>query len=508
LSARGAARVLGLAGLAGLALAGPARGAAGTWAPPLGIPAPSFGIAEAPGAPTHWVDNTHPAATDMANPNGSPDRPRMTVPPALGEGAVVEVRGGPYGGAPRAIWKGAGTAARPVFVRGVGRPEFRDVELRVTGSYVVVEGLAFAGSAVRLRGDHLSFRGNVVRAYSPPRHSAAIAGVGTDLVIHDNDIHGNGDVASVREVDVHGIKFATGTARLWIVDNRIHHNGGDAVQIGGPTTEPWAQHVYIGRNELHQDRENAVDIKQARDVVISQNEAWGYRAVSSSDGTAIVVHDNPDRVWVLFNEIHSSVNGVRNNGSTVSYVVGNVIRNIHHDPAESDYDPANAWGTGAGVISWRTGDLYVVNNTLHDVDAGIHYPDRSGRLHLANNIVSRLSQPADHVAISRAPVAEASTLSHSLLQAPTRVNWGGARYDLRSFRRAFKSQCEGCVDGDPLFAGAEDLRLREGSPAVDAGIAHPVYEMFRTQYGMDIARDHAGRPRPQGAGWDLGAFER
>jgi hypothetical protein len=502
----GAAALLALASV--IVAQPPPGGAAEAWEPPLGIPAPTFGIAEVPGAPTHYVDNSHPRATDAGNAQGSPDRPRMTVPPALAEGSVVDVRGGPYGGAARAVWTGAGTAARPVFVRGTGRPEFHGVELRITGSYVVVEGLAFVGAPVRLRGDHVSFRGNEVRGFSPLRHSAALSGMGSDLVIHGNHIHGNGDVASAREVDIHGIKFATGTERLWIVDNHLHHNGGDAVQIGGATTEPWAQHVYIARNHLHEDRENAVDVKQARDVVISQNRAWGYRAVSSSDGTAIVVHDNPDRVWVLFNEIHSSVNGVRNNGSTASYIVGNVIRNIHHDLRDRDYDPADAWGTGAAVISWRTGDLYVVNNTFFDVDAGIHYPDRSGRLHLANNIVARLSQPAHHVAIARPPVAAISTLSHSLLQAPTRVNWGGKRYDLRSFRSVFPTQCQGCLDGDPLFVGADDLRLRAGSPALDAGVAHPVYDLFRQRYGLSIARDHAGRPRPQGAGWDLGAHER
>jgi hypothetical protein len=495
--------------LAGAVLAGAAgKGVAEPWTPPLGVPAPAFGIAEVAGSRTHYVDNTHPRATDVDNPDGSPERPRMSVPPSLPEGSVVEVRGGPYGGPTRLIWTAAGTGARPVFVRGVGRPEVRGLELRLAGSYAVVEGFVFVAAPVRLRGDHLSFRGNVLRGFSPPRHNAALSGIGSDLVIHGNEIHGNGDAAGAREVDIHGIKFATGTERLWIVDNHIHHNGGDAVQIGGATTEPWAHHVYIARNELHEDRENAVDIKQARDVVISQNRAWGYRAVSSSDGTAVVVHDNPDRVWVLFNEIHSSVNGVRNNGSTASYVVGNVIRNIHHDPAERDYDPDDAWGTGSAVISWRTGDLYVVHNTFFDVDAGIRYPDRSGRLHLANNVMGGLSERGPHVAIARPTVAEASTLSHSLLQAPTRLNWGGERHDLRSFRRAFRAQCQGCLDRDPLFVAADDLRLRAGSPAVDAGTTHPLYDLFLRRYGLSIARDHAGRPRPQGAGWDLGAFER
>ena len=81
------------------------------WQPPAGIPAPSFGIVEQPGTPTHYVDNTNTAATDTLNPNGSPTRPRLTVPTALPAGAVVEVRGGPYNlTASSTIWYAAGTS--------------------------------------------------------------------------------------------------------------------------------------------------------------------------------------------------------------------------------------------------------------------------------------------------------------------------------------------------------------------------------------------------------------
>jgi hypothetical protein len=150
----------------------------------------------------------------------------------------------------------------------------------------------------------------------------------------------------------------------------------------------------------------------------------------------------------------------------------------------------------------------VVNNTFYDVDAGIGYPDKAGRVHLANNIIARLTQPTSHVSVAKPAVAEGSRLSHSLFQAPARVLWGGELYDLRSLRRQFPSQCEGCIDRDPLFVSADDLHLRPGSPALDAGAPNPVYETFRQQYGLDISKDHAGLPRPQGAGWDLGAFER
>jgi hypothetical protein len=384
---------------------------------------------------------------------------------------------------------------------------FEAVERRIQGSYLAVEGLVFDGVAIRIEGDHVSFRGNEVRNYSPGRHSAAIAFEGSDLVFHGNHVHHNGDAQADREIDVHGLKGGTGSLRVWIVDNHIHHNGGDAIQIGGATTEPWARFVYIARNHLHDDRENAVDIKQARDVVISQNEAHDYRPVSSSDGTAIVVHDNPDRVWILFNHLHTAVNGVRNNGSTATWVIANVVRNIHHDPADRDHDPYSAWAAGAAVLSWRTEQLYVVNNTFQDVDAGVNYPDSWGRLEIVNNIITGLAQPGPHVGIRRPAVAAASSLHHTLMAAPARVNWGGRLLSLEEFRASFPGQCAGCLAADPLLTGPADARLRAGSPAVDAGVAHPAYQAFQDLYGVGIARDYAGLPRPMGRGWDLGAFE-
>ncbi len=53
----------------------------------------------------------------------------------------------------------------------------------------------------------------------------------------------------------------------------------------------------------------------------------------------------------------------------------------------------------------------------------------------------------------------------------------------------------GCVNQDPLFAVTSDYHLAAGSPAVDAGVS------------TSATRDHDGTPRPQGAAFDIGAFE-
>ncbi len=60
------------------------------------------------------------------------------------------------------------------------------------------------------------------------------------------------------------------------------------------------------------------------------------------------------------------------------------------------------------------------------------------------------------------------------------------------------SEFNGINGGNPLFvnAAANDFRLTSGSPAIDRGLLLPGF-----------TDDYAGTARPQGAAWDIGAFE-
>lgn len=57
----------------------------------------------------------------------------------------------------------------------------------------------------------------------------------------------------------------------------------------------------------------------------------------------------------------------------------------------------------------------------------------------------------------------------------------------------------GCTNADPLFVnpGANDFHLQSGSPAINAGVT----------LGAPYNIDYAGTARPQGAGYDIGAYE-
>lgn len=474
----------------------PAAATAQGW--PTGIPAAPFGTsADAPRA-TFFVNSTDPAATDANNPNGTATKPRATIPTPLPAGAVVEVRGGPY--TITTTLKGAGTETAPVIIRGVGEPVFKGASALFDGTYFIIDGIVLEGMQVALKGSHLALKNSVVRNYNPGRHSAALVPAGSYIVLYRNRIYDNGDAKGEVEADIHGIKTSTGSSYLWIVGNEIHHNGGDSVQIGDArTAEPWPHHIFIGGNTLHEDRENAVDIKQARDVIVSSNTMYGYRPSNSSNGEAAVTHNGPQRVWFVNNVVRDSHMGIVCTGADQFYAIGNVITGIRHVP-ERPYQANSLYATHA-ILVYSTIGAYAIGNTIWNVDAGIAHARGSAKMEFVNNIIGHLLQPSHHIAIADTAAASESVMSHNLFEGGMQVRWGRTS-------GGNSAACANCRNGNPHFVNAEanDFRLKPSSPAVNHGVLHPVYATFQSLYGESIAKDPGGVARPVD-GWDIGAYE-
>jgi hypothetical protein len=442
-----------------------------SWTPPVGIPAPAFGIDQATTdvAYTHWVDNSGPCSSG-ANHLGTPANPRCTIPDTVPAGSIVQVRGGPYD-LGEEYWTLNGTAAQPVYVRGPStgtRPSLGPAaEIELDARHAIIENLRT--TAIFLD-DGANIHHVALRHLTVSDHPGTGAAVGAgdnnhDLVIWDCEIARNGVIPS--GADNHGIALhAEGVLDVWIVDNHIHHNSGDGIQFchgcdGGPGR------VYIGRNHFHHDEENAIDLKAfVGPVIISENQMHDYQPSGDSNGDALRVNDEGEQtnLWILFNDIWNAELGINAQGSFADniYVIGNELHGIE----------------GAIVGEPVAGTLQIVNNTLLDVGLGI----QAGQAH--SNIIR-----ATDVAIGEWVTA----CSHNLVQ-----------------QGDVEVSCSNGRSGDPrvILSGGHVIGLQAGSPAIDNGLASPPpYATFQSQFGQSITFDRLGVPRPSPPGWDIGANE-
>ncbi|HEY3246195.1 MAG TPA: right-handed parallel beta-helix repeat-containing protein [Phycisphaerae bacterium] len=525
----------------------PAGGSA-TWSPPIGTPAPSFGITQtAPSPPNPWVtptpgfycvDQFNLAATNTNNPYGTPALPRVSIPDTLPAGAVVEVRNrysyAPYG---YQLIQVNGTAANPVYIHGPSatqRPDWtRDVYLK--GSYGIVENVRFKDHDGTLAGglyflspsDHLVVRscelsGNLV-AQSGVRIESwdTPATVCQHHVVYNNVIHDNGNVNAPNDQDVHGIAVGHHCQNIWVVDNQMYGNSGDGIQINaGPSGQATTHHLYIGRNTSHSNKQSGLWIKQAVDVIFSQNTVYDHRPGNSSPGAGLGEQYGPERVWFLFNHIYDCEYGIMQASASglgfgqQVYMIGNVIHNIHHT---APFNPNTSWSQAAIMVAAGPG-ARIVNNTIYDVDAGVNIavpsPAPSWSTYvLENNIISHVTEPqGHHVFVELLP--NQSTLKNTLMYrvgGPILITWpGGYNYTtLASFQSA-TGQGQACLVAAPVFVDAAggNFQLAAGSPGVDAGMISGVYATFQSLYGLSINVDYNGTPRPQGGAVDIGAFER
>ncbi|MBW7992571.1 MAG: hypothetical protein FVQ84_21500 [Planctomycetes bacterium] len=534
------------------------------WQPPIGIPAPSFGIDDAvdmyigqqytftdgrgtinypissvSGKPyTHYIDNTHPNATDSGNLYGTASVPRLTLPtvPWLA-GSVIEVHGGPYTyGSSFWVFEFAGTATSPVFLRGydpstVGNyPTFQNKEIRTHGTYGVIENLDLDSSRILFHinyniFDHISIRNNEIHDHISPTGSAISFGdyrmsnpTNQYVVVYNNHIYNNGLPRD--KYDHHGIAVGDYAKYVWIVDNNMHDNDGDSVQVNAAAgraavSGEHPQYIYIGRNIMHHDTENAIDLKDSEHVVLSQNTIYGYRGLFGSDGTAVLPGNEGGRLtWVLFNDIYDSQNGIRIDDevlSNTSYIIGNKIHNI----------------LGYGIITWRKMTLHIINNVFYNISnsgfvsyfaqhptVGSTYDSDYS---FVNNIFSEVGGFEIEIddGSGMSALTDRTPMYNNLFYRTAgqiSIKWADSTYNsVTNFINGEPGKGSGCIEADPLFVDAanNDFHLQLTSPAIDAGassgIVQQAFDTFQTLYGIDIRNDIEGTPRT--GAWDIGAYE-
>ncbi len=481
------------------------------WQAPIGIPEPSFGVRETVANTygsdsyfTHWVDRNHSSATDSNNPNGSPSKPRVTVPTNLPAGSVVELRGGPYdyssGGDLQ--MSANGTAQQPVFVRGPRngpRPRITR-SVNFGGKYMIVENIEFDGANGMFTdgGDH----------HIAVRNSEFIGGGGAgiliiswdgstmhDIVISNCVIHDWGDYQASFDQDFHGINVGHKVNNIWLLDNELYHNSGDGVQInGGQGGWSSTHHIYLGRNEAWENKQTGFWAKQSSHVIMSENIAHGNRPSDSSlHAAGMGGQYDPNPIWFLYNEIYDCDTGFAqmsgDGGGGNSYYIGNVIHDLYD--SNNDFNAGTAWSNAAFTLI-GTNNRYIINNTAYNVPAGINGPATYGSYVIANNIIANINEPGGrHVMLEYPGAVNNSSLTNCLFYqngSAVDIQWANSYPQATSFSGTFSA--------NPMFVspGADNYSLQSGSPAVGAGSSsaeNSVYNTFESTYGISIRPDRA-----------------
>lgn len=501
-----------------------ASNANAAWTAPIGIPVPPFGVNEiAPAAPSPWdatrttnagyqfyyVCPSCAGATDSSNPYGYPAKPRATIPGTIAAGSVVELQGQIDS---NVSFTANGTATQPVFVRGATyatRAKLTASQL-ISGRYAIVENIWWGpanssdndfGVGAREGSDHIAIRncevsGNTNRTGGVGLGTWSYSGSQTlSYVVIDNcTIHDIGDVNSAVDQDAHGITVNGSVNNLWVTNNQISYTSGDAMQLEAQSgRRAMIHHVYYGKNHAHHNKQTGGWVKHATDVIFSQNTIHDHRAGNSSFGQCTGFQYGPEYVWFLYNHIYSCDVGIGIAGNDppgdgqYAFAIGNVIHNIHSSRPTDVYN--------AGAVMARGGtNLYFVNNSIYDVDAGFNHPPGWSTIQLYNNIVANRTNSSTYDIYSE---GDSSGLTIRNNMFPSNPRFFGA------------SAGQNSVTGNPSFVDpvANNFALQAGSAAIDSGVQHSAYTTFFNRYGIDISRDFTGSARPLGVNWDMGAHE-
>lgn len=506
---------------------------------PTSIPTPAFGLTQTVASIhgssthyTHWVNNS---VTCSDSTNGTPASPRCTFPTmtALAAGSVVQVRGGPYSMSANIAVGGTGTASNPIFVTTQGTASVtvdlngaRQVQLG--GSYIIFEGfnLIDQDEAVAIGGDHNVFRYNEITGTSTNADAnGSMISVGSSLyaVIAWNEVHDGGNWLGATETlagDMHCLGLgdnsdATTQQYTWYLFNEVYHCGGDGFG-NGHAANFTASQIYVGRNDIHDNRENAVDIKEVHSLIFAENHFHHQGDVDSAEGALAVVHYGPDsgsqqspyNVWFLNNKFDHGVYGLvstevsNNTPNPGAWWIGNEFSDISGIAVNPD--------RGGGTIR-------VYHNTVNRSAGGIQSGGNSGgqvtisRGNIVRNLTG-IGSGGYHMEVFNSTARSVSTVNTELYWqggSNLSIYWGTTYTSLATFITG-TTQGDNSIQADPQHVDpdADDYSLQSTSPAIDAGIdmASTIDTFESTFSGASLRVDIAGNARPYGV-WDMGSRE-
>lgn len=426
-----------------------------------------------PGSPT---EVTGGGATYYVAPNGSDDNPGTEAQPwrtigkaaaSLVSGDTVYIRSGTY--QERVVPQNSGSdyityAAYPgesatIDGSGVSLPSEGGL-FDVSGqSNIRISGLRIinAGPGDNNAGILVTNSRNIIIDHNYTYNTAS-SGIGvwnsSDITIDGNEVE-----LCCNDGEQECITVA-GTSTFEIRNNHVHHGGPGTIGGEGIDAKDGSSNGRIYKNHVHHLNDRA-------GIYV---DAWDKHTYN---------------IEVYRNTVHDIAN---NDGFATGSEEGGLLEDIRF------YNNI-AYNNGlSGIVISEAGDapthpvrnVTIINNTFYNNGSSgwgggisVEDPDVSD-LVIRNNICSQNQWFQIQTEVS----VQNLTIDHNLVD--------GTRGD-------DENDGSDVVEGDPRFANPSgaDFHLQSGSPAIDAGSsADAPYD------------DFDGSPRPQGGGYDIGAFER
>ena len=180
------------------------------------------------------------------------------------------------------------------------------------------------------------------------------------------------------------------------------------------------------------------------------------------------------------NEIdNNAASGVSFYNGGIDMGSGNVIsrNSIHHN--------------NLGIFAWDANGITVVNNVIYGHQSTGVSVNRAAGAKIYNNTISGNIGYGVDISNSTAVVLQNDIIYNN--NNGTNVN------DVGSGTIKDHNVCNsGCaINANPMFVSSTSFALQPGSPAIDSGVS----------LGSAVTTDMAGKGRPSGSGYDIGAYE-
>lgn len=478
--------------------------------------------------------------SDTDNTYGTPSSPRKTIPYPVPAGSYVVVKGDYHyvqndiklrGEGNGEIWV-AGKSG-PVWVVGdsENKAEITGKKLLISGSYVYLENFYFHSSGTVQLGsyvagsqvDHILIRNSEMKGEVDVTGGVLISTVGLvgepakDIIIYNNKAHRIGPLDSDVDIDARGCSIQAYTSNMWVLDNEFSESSaGLQVEAGSIALQATTHHIYIGRNHVYNVAQAGLAVKNALDIVFSENIVHDIIDTPWSPSKGIGFQYAPDRVWILYNKIYNVYTGVRggsDNGGAGTigksvFIIGNLIKNITIDGTA--YNGATE-GKGIEINNGAT-PRYIINNTIVNSDIGIANGYYNSTMFIENNVISN-TKKFDIMLEDGYQTGSLSTLKNNHFDAQAKIRWSnGVTHNLASFKAAF-NKGEGCISANPFFNDVSNgnYSLQATSGAIGSGLlptdlSVDVYALFESLYGLDIKVDINNVARSKSGLWDIGAY--